>query len=419
MTHARQLDLAIRPKPAARGRTRGVTRLAVVLGDGNTPPTEFRLFVKGWNDTENGRYLFDDAAAASVMAAYAKWGVDVAIDLEHQMLEPGIAPDPTAKDARGWCRLELRADGSLWAVSVTWTPDGAARLTDKRQRYVSPAFGVDPESSRVTSIVNVAITSIPATHDTPALVAASATGGSMDPKQVEAALEAITAGDDAKCSEILKAMIAAAAGGDAATDPNEPAELASGDATDGADDPEKASDVPAPAEPDATDPKKNKEMMAAARVALALTGKATPGEAMAELSRRSKVAVDLEAREAKLSADRATLESGERRTLVGTLVKLGAEIPATAWSDERGSIPCARLAAEPIEDLRKRVATLSAAGGVVRKTPRTPAPGANGVPDLTQEEIAMCARKKVDPAVYAQTKAAIAARSNAPRAQEP
>lgn len=107
------------------------------------------------------------------MEAYAKWGVDLAIDLEHQMLDPDIAPDPTAKDARGWCNLELRGDGSLWAVNVKWTADGAARLSEKRQRYISPAFSIDPETSRVIAIINVAITAIPATHDTPALVAAS------------------------------------------------------------------------------------------------------------------------------------------------------------------------------------------------------------------------------------------------------
>lgn len=106
------------------------------------------------------------------MDAYKAWGVDLAIDLEHQMLDSEIAPDPTAKDARGWCQLELRSDGSLWAVNVKWTDDGRTRLLEKRQRYVSPAFNIDPDSSRITSMVNVAITAIPATHDTPALVAA-------------------------------------------------------------------------------------------------------------------------------------------------------------------------------------------------------------------------------------------------------
>lgn len=147
--------------------------IALAVATGNEPPTEFRLFVEGWNDTENGRYLFDSEAAQATMAAYVKWGVDLAIDLEHQMLEPAIAPDPTAKDARGWCNLELRPDGSLWAVNVKWTADGAARLSEKRQRYISPAFTIDPETSRVVAIVNVAITAIPAMHDTPALVAAS------------------------------------------------------------------------------------------------------------------------------------------------------------------------------------------------------------------------------------------------------
>lgn len=136
-------------------------------------PTSFRLFKRGWNDTENGKFLFDDAAAKAVMSAYRKWGVDVAIDLEHQMLSDDPSPDPTARDSRGWCQLQLRPDGSLWAVNVRWTPDGQRRLQNKTQRYVSPAFEIDPKTKRVLKIVNVAITSIPATHETPALIAAS------------------------------------------------------------------------------------------------------------------------------------------------------------------------------------------------------------------------------------------------------
>ncbi|MCL2724846.1 MAG: phage protease [Polyangiaceae bacterium] len=143
------------------------------MGDGIEPPKEFRLFVRGWNDTEKGRFLFDDIAARLVMAAFRKWGVDLAIDLEHQMLDDRPQPDPTAKDARGSCRLELRSDGSLWAVGVHWTKDGAARVREKRQRYVSPAFEFNPETMRIEEMINIAITSMPATHDAPALVAAA------------------------------------------------------------------------------------------------------------------------------------------------------------------------------------------------------------------------------------------------------
>ena len=140
---------------------------------GDVLPTEFRLFKFGVNKTEKGDFIFDKAAAKSVMAARQEWGVDVMLDLEHQSLEvPPGAADPTARDARGWAKLELRADG-LYCVGVSWTPDGATRLRNKTQRYVSPAFEDDPETGRILRLINVAITSLPATHNTPALVAAS------------------------------------------------------------------------------------------------------------------------------------------------------------------------------------------------------------------------------------------------------
>lgn len=151
--------------------TLGVGRATLDLGLTNgEPPTEFRLFVSGWNDTEKGQFLFDAEAAQSVMDAYRKWGVDLAIDLEHQMLECEIPADPTARDARGWCGLEVRPDGSLWAINVQWTEDGAARLKGKRQRYISPAFSFDLETRQVLELTNIALVSMPATRGTPALM---------------------------------------------------------------------------------------------------------------------------------------------------------------------------------------------------------------------------------------------------------
>jgi phage I-like protein len=145
-----------------------------LIVDGDTLPTEFRLFTFGVNKTEKGDFLFDRAAAVEVLRARKAWGVDVMLDLEHQSLdvEPGAA-DPTARDARGWAKLELRPDG-LYCVDVTWTPDGARRLREKTQRYVSPAFETEQKTGRIVRLMNVAITSLPATHNTPALVAATA-----------------------------------------------------------------------------------------------------------------------------------------------------------------------------------------------------------------------------------------------------
>lgn len=141
----------------------------ILLPVGDEPPTEFRVFAKGTNESVKGPALFDEAGASAVMAAYEQHGVDIAIDLEHLSLDtysPNYDPD-----ARGWCKLAIR-NGELWAVDVKWTEDGAERLRSKRQRYVSPAFYVDDEE-RVVELLNIAICAMPATHEAPPLVAAT------------------------------------------------------------------------------------------------------------------------------------------------------------------------------------------------------------------------------------------------------
>lgn len=135
-------------------------------------PSEFRIFRAGINETSKGSTLFDDEAAASVMAAWQRWGVDLMIDLEHQSLDAGAGARDDAADARGWCKLEVR-NGELWAVNVQWTPDGTRRLKERTQRYVSPAFIQDEESDRVLEMLNIALCAMPATYAPQALIAAS------------------------------------------------------------------------------------------------------------------------------------------------------------------------------------------------------------------------------------------------------
>lgn len=128
------------------------------------------MFAAGRNETQRGDFIFDALAASAVMAAYRKRGTRVMIDLEHLALDtesPHFDPD-----ARGWCDLEVR-EGELWAVNVTWTADGATRIKDRRQIYVSPAFLTDKDR-RVVEIHNVAICAMPATHAPQQLIAASA-----------------------------------------------------------------------------------------------------------------------------------------------------------------------------------------------------------------------------------------------------
>lgn len=139
----------------------------------DAPPTEFRIFAAGWNDTSNGRFLFDDKAAEAVLTAYAEQGNDLPLDYDHAMLDDAPRDPASAARAAGWFNLEVRS-GELWAVNVRWTPPAAEALGQKEWRYYSPAFKVEPKSSRVTKLVNVALTNLPATKNMEPLVAAGA-----------------------------------------------------------------------------------------------------------------------------------------------------------------------------------------------------------------------------------------------------
>lgn len=343
---------------------------------GDQAPTEFRLFTKGWNLTKKGRFLFDGAAARAVMADYRAWGVDLSIDLEHQMLDEHGA-DPTDRDARGWMQLEVRPDGSLWAVNVRWTPDGAERLAQKRQRYISPAFESDPKTKRVEKILNAAITSIPATNKTPALVAASGRGKSMDPKLVRQALEAIESGDSKAAAEILKNLIAAAAGADDTEDGD--ADGSEGDGAEGtappaetetesAEDPKVVANGGDPGEGDEEEDDKAPPAKKAAYKAMRATlSRLTGGKNIVEvLSRVLEYKAAYDSRELdqqKLRKDRAAIEANERRELCVELIKLGAEFPATVWADPKAKTLKARWSKMPLVELRQVVGDHKAARG--------------------------------------------------------
>jgi phage I-like protein len=115
-----------------------LSALAVV--DGEPLPREFRIFAPGINETEKGPIDFNAAAACEIMAACRLSSARMVIDLEHDSLVPERRLHRAdAGDARGWFTAELRADGSLWARDVVWSPDGERRLREKTQAYISPA----------------------------------------------------------------------------------------------------------------------------------------------------------------------------------------------------------------------------------------------------------------------------------------
>jgi ClpP class serine protease len=115
------------------------------------------------------------------------------------------------------------------------------------------------------------------------------------------------------------------------------------------------------------------DVPAAMSVILRSTGKATPAEAVIEVEQWKVSHVRLEAEQAKLAADRKVLESQERRALVASLVKCGAELPATAWADQEATAPAEPWSSMALGALRDRVAKVSAA-----KVPAAPQPPVRG-----------------------------------------
>jgi phage I-like protein len=335
--------------------------------EGFSPPVEFRLFRAGVNETMKGDFLFDEKSAASVLQDFQKRAVRGMIDLEHLSLDSdSLSYDP---DPRGWFDLDVR-NGELWVTSAEWLPDGSRRLEQKLQPYASPVFDVDAEG-RIISVLNIAMTSMPATYEPQALVAASArriklSGESqpMSPETTKSAIDVVESGDGAAALEILKSMLAEAASGETAPEETE-------------------EPTPDPALEEMT----------------AMTGAETPAQALSMI-KEWKAAADKAAESVALNA------LAERKTLVGKLVTLSAETPATAYTGEGDAKKLVdRLLSEPIESLRSRVTALGAA-----KKPNV-APARKTEDDksvkLSAVEAAQCKQRGIEPEVFLARKRAI------------
>ena len=215
----------------------------------------------------------------------------------------------------------------------------------------------------------------------------------LDPKLALEGLKIVTAKDAKGALDLLGRLLASALGGEV------PAEEAAPEETP-AEEPA-AEAPPAAAARAVVAPPADESLVALGRAALALTGSSDPGEAIAEIARRSALAVDLEQREAAVARDRQVLELTERKALVASLVKVGAETPHTSGLAVGTLVP--RLMAEPIAELRARVVAL---GGAASKAPAARVvPGTDPLESLSERERAMCAEMKLDPATYAAHKA--------------
>lgn len=370
------------PRHAARrGKGDHLALSIAVMGD--EPPSEFRIFTAGTVESTKGEILFDDAAAESVMTEYAEHGIDLMIDYDHASLAYASLDPAQAGKAAGWFNLEVRG-GELWAVNVRWTAPAADALRRKEWRFMSPAFNTD-KAGRVTSLLNVAITNLPATRRLEPLMAASVTalGATMlSAETIKEALDALIAGDEAKCMDLLKGIVTEAASGEPVTEePAEPEAVLAATAED-----------------------KPEEVVAALSAVQSLSGKSSLVGAIADIRTWHASHVELATERKKLAEREAVLEIAERRKLCIDLVTYAGRPPAAVWSDSKSTAPKKYLAAMPIADFRDYVAdAIKASGGRTEvKAPATVQFSAEG---LSASELAHCKATGCDPATFARLKA--------------
>jgi phage I-like protein len=150
--------------------------LLIELKDGPELPSELLLFANGVTSTKKGPFYFDAASAGSVLAAFDSWGVDrLSFDYDHA----AVKSDARAGDgkAAGWF-VPVVKDGALYASEIEWTPDAAKMLSAREYRFFSPCFHAEQvtlsdgsKARRVTELLNVALTNMPATRNQRPIVA--------------------------------------------------------------------------------------------------------------------------------------------------------------------------------------------------------------------------------------------------------
>lgn len=160
-------------------------KIEVLLNSSGQPPSEFRIFKAGANDTSKGVFNLSADGIMSCLDCAQKHGNELCVDYDHAMFS-ALAVDPAqAKKAAGWFKLAQK-DGDLWAVDVRWTPKATEMLASREYRYISPAF--KSINGEITEVINVALTNLPATHNLTPLMASQTHTEEEDMKTLLTAL---------------------------------------------------------------------------------------------------------------------------------------------------------------------------------------------------------------------------------------
>lgn len=155
---------------------------------------EFRLLPAGEFRSWDGRptecaawVMLDEDGERLVAEASARQSACV-IDYDHQTLR--AKDNGQAAVAAGWFKtLEWRSGDGLYVIDPDWTALAAQRIDDKEFRYISPVFGFDKKTGRVTHLYQAALTNFPAVDGLTDLAALAADIFSATPSTKETSMD--------------------------------------------------------------------------------------------------------------------------------------------------------------------------------------------------------------------------------------
>lgn len=155
----------------------GQIDLIELAGGARKLPTEICLFKSGTTETSKGQFLCDATAAKfTIDNVRAHYG-EALTNFDYGHGQVGFVQTADSAKSAGWAKLAER-DGGLWATEIEWTPSAQRALLDREFRFFSPTVYRDPETKRITNLVNVALTNLPATKGQRPIVT-SLSGDSM------------------------------------------------------------------------------------------------------------------------------------------------------------------------------------------------------------------------------------------------
>jgi phage I-like protein len=161
--------------------------IRTILKEMEGAPSEFQVLPAGRIDMKGyGTATLDEAGAAAIITEFARRGLDMVIDYEHQTLKDVQAP------AAGWIKeLVWKGKEGLWA-GADWTLQAAGYLTNREYRYFSPVVLIEEKTGRIVAMLNVALTNMPRIDNLKPLVAKwNLTGDGSDPVSLKKEKESV------------------------------------------------------------------------------------------------------------------------------------------------------------------------------------------------------------------------------------